>query len=64
VLLTEVLAGQAMGVHSHETFGEYRARLIAGELASAKAREAVLRAENRSAKARTGKWRPNSGRDR
>jgi hypothetical protein len=45
VLLTEVLAGQAMGVHSHETFGEYRARLIAGELASAKAREAALRAE-------------------
>jgi hypothetical protein len=45
VLLSEVLAGQAMGVHSHETFGEYRARLIAGELASAKAREAVLRAE-------------------
>jgi hypothetical protein len=45
VLLTEVLAGQAIGVHSHETFGEYRARLIAGELASAKAREAALRAE-------------------
>jgi hypothetical protein len=44
-LLTEVLAGQAMGVHSHETLGEYRARLISGELASAKAREAALRAE-------------------
>jgi hypothetical protein len=43
--LTEVLAGQAIGVHSHETLGEYRARLIAGELASVKAREAVLRAE-------------------
>ena len=42
-LLTEVLTGQARGVHSH--FGEYRARLIAGELASAKAREAALRAE-------------------
>jgi hypothetical protein len=45
VLLTEVLAGQATDVHSHESFGEYRARLIAGELASAKAREAALRAE-------------------
>jgi hypothetical protein len=45
VLLKEVLAGQAMAIHSHETFGEYRARLIAGELASAKAREAALRAE-------------------
>ena len=44
-LLTEVLAGQAMGVHSHETLGEYRALLIAGELASVKAREAALRAE-------------------
>ena len=44
-LLTEVLAGQAMGVHSHETLGEYRARPIAGELASVKAREAALRAE-------------------
>jgi hypothetical protein len=45
VLLTEVFAGQAMAIHSHETFGEYQARLIAGELASAKAREAALRAE-------------------
>lgn len=45
VLLTEVLAGQAMAVHSHDTFGKYRARLIAGELVSAKAREAALRAE-------------------
>ena len=44
-LLTEVLADQAKPVHSHETFGEYRSRLIAGELASAKAREAALRAE-------------------
>jgi hypothetical protein len=45
LLLTEVLLGQAMGIHSHETLGEYRAQLIAGELASAKAREAALRAE-------------------
>jgi hypothetical protein len=45
VLLTEVLAGQTVGVASHETLGEYRARLIAGELASVKAREAALRAE-------------------
>jgi hypothetical protein len=45
VLLAEVLSGHAMGVHSNETFGEYRARLIAGELASAKAREAALQAE-------------------
>jgi hypothetical protein len=44
-LLAEVLADQAKAVHSHETFGEYRARLIAGELSSAKAREAALRAE-------------------
>jgi hypothetical protein len=44
-LLAEVLAGQAVGVHSHEALGEYRARLIAGELASVKAREAALRAE-------------------
>jgi hypothetical protein len=44
-LLTEVLAGQAIGVHSNETSGEYRARLITGELASVKAREAALRAE-------------------
>jgi hypothetical protein len=44
-LLTDVLAGQAMAIHSHVTFGEHRARLIAGELASAQAREAALRAE-------------------
>jgi hypothetical protein len=44
-LLTAVLAGPAAGDHSHESFGEYRARLIAGELASARAREAALRAE-------------------
>jgi hypothetical protein len=44
-LLTEVLDGQAVDVHGHETLGEYRARLIAGELASVKAREAALRAE-------------------
>jgi hypothetical protein len=45
LLLAEVLAGHAISVHSHETIGEYRARLIAGELASTKAREAALRAE-------------------
>jgi hypothetical protein len=43
--LSVVLAGQAIGVNGHDTFGEYRARLIAGELASVKAREAALRAE-------------------
>lgn len=45
MLLADVLAGQAAGVHSQEPLGEYRARLITGELASAKAREAALRAE-------------------
>jgi len=45
VLLTAVLTGQALDVRSHETFGEYRARLIAGELGAVKAREAALRAE-------------------
>jgi hypothetical protein len=45
VLLTKALAGQTLGVHNHETFGEYRARLIAGELAAIKAREAALGAE-------------------
>jgi hypothetical protein len=44
-LLTEVLAGQALIVDAHETLGEYRVRLITGELASVKAREAALRAE-------------------
>jgi hypothetical protein len=44
-LLREVLAGQAIGVHSHEALVEYRVRLIAGELASVKASEAALRAE-------------------
>jgi hypothetical protein len=44
-LLTEVLADQAIAVHSHETLGEYRARLISGELASVKAREVAQRAE-------------------
>jgi hypothetical protein len=44
-LLAEVLASPATSVHGLEAIGEYRARLIAGELASAKAREAALRAE-------------------
>ena len=44
-VLAEVLASQAVGIYSHETFGEYRVRLIAGEFASVKAREAALRAE-------------------
>ncbi len=44
-ILAKVLARQAVGVHGHATSGEYRARLIAGELASVKAREAALRAE-------------------
>jgi hypothetical protein len=44
-LLTEVLAGQALVARADETLGEYRARLITGELASVKAREAALRAE-------------------
>src|SRR4029077_12649891 len=45
LLLTGVLADQAIAVHGHETLGEYRARLISGELASVKAREVALRAE-------------------
>ncbi|MBR1296619.1 hypothetical protein [Bradyrhizobium sp. AUGA SZCCT0042] len=45
LLLAEVLTGRATVLHGHQTLGEYRARLIAGELASAKAREAALRAE-------------------
>ncbi|WP_315734067.1 MULTISPECIES: hypothetical protein [unclassified Bradyrhizobium] len=44
-LLTGVLAGQTLNVHRPETAAEHRARLIAGELAAVKAREAALRAE-------------------
>ena len=44
-ILDKLLAGQVLGVRSQGAFGEYRARLIAGELAAAKAREAALRAE-------------------
>ncbi|WP_038950448.1 hypothetical protein [Bradyrhizobium genomosp. III] len=44
-VLRNVLSDQATERDSHKTLGEYRAQLIATELASAKAREAALRVE-------------------
>lgn len=44
-ILRNVLGDQVAEKNSHKTLGEYRAQLIATELASAKAREAALRVE-------------------
>jgi hypothetical protein len=44
-VLRNVLGDQVTERDSHKTLGEYRAQLIATELASAKAREAALRVE-------------------
>lgn len=44
-VLRNVLGDQVTEEDSHKTLGEYRAQLIATELASAKAREAALRVE-------------------
>jgi hypothetical protein len=44
-LLAEILPGQKFADYNNEASGEYRARLIAAELAAAKARESALRAE-------------------
>ncbi|MGY3610402.1 MULTISPECIES: hypothetical protein [unclassified Bradyrhizobium] len=44
-VLRNVLGDQVTERDSHKTLGEYRAELIATELASAKAREAALRVE-------------------
>jgi hypothetical protein len=46
LLLTKVLSDQGVTVREQEAPAEYRSRLISGELASVKARETALRAEN------------------